>query len=155
MPTIISVHDSSLGLEAATQYIHSKWGSSENYNFYHDAITHASSTNKLPQFYLLIDDDLQAILGCSALLTNDLISRQDLYPYMACLFVEEQHRGKSLGNLLSEHAVKQAHAAGFPTIYLTTNHIGYYEKYGWTHHTNAYNTFETTPCRIYTKPTHP
>ncbi|QDU34644.1 hypothetical protein KS4_27150 [Poriferisphaera corsica] len=162
MPTIYNVHDlpapsSNITLDDAINYIHTKWGGESNFNFYQNAIRH-SSTTALPQFFIMLDDappSNQTIIGCSALLTNDLISRQDLYPWMACLFIEESHRGRALGNLLSERAVTAAHAAGYPNIYLYTDHVGLYEKYGWTHHTDAYNPFEATPYRVYTKSTVP
>ena len=153
--TIINAHDYSPGIHAAATYIHSKWGSKENFLFYLDAVTHSSTTsqNKLPQFYLMLDD-ADSPIGCAALLTNDLISRQDLYPWVACLFVEESHRGHNLGLALCNHAIKSAKAAGFPNVYLTTDHDGYYEKSNWTRIENAYPIFDpATPSRIYTKPT--
>ena len=30
-----------------------------------------------------------------------------------------------------EHATKEAKDSGFSTMYLVTDHDGYYEKYGW------------------------
>ena len=50
---------------------------------------------KLPKFYLAIEEN--KILGSYALLTNDLISRQDLMPWLGCLFVNEENRGKGGG----------------------------------------------------------
>jgi N-acetylglutamate synthase-like GNAT family acetyltransferase len=72
------------------------------------------------------------IVGCYALLTNDLISRQDLFPWLGCLFVEPSERGRELGKLLLEHGIREAKQFGFDRVYLTTDHDGYYEKYGWT-----------------------
>jgi len=37
--------------------------------------------------------DGERVAGCCALLTNDLISRQDLWPWLACLYVEPDYRG--------------------------------------------------------------
>ena len=151
--TIINIHDYSQGIEAAAAYIHSKWGSKENYPFYLDAIKHSSTTeqNKIPQFYLMLENNQP--IGCAALLTNDLISRQDLYPWVACLYIEESHRGKNLGVALCDHAIKCAKSAGFPNVYLTTDHDGYYEKSNWTRIQDGYPIFGSATSRIYTKTT--
>ena len=118
------------GIAPCAEYIHAKWGDSGNYPFYYDAVRHSSEPGKpLPRFYVLVRDD--DIIGCYGLLTNDLISRQDLYPWFACLYVEEGERGREYGKLLLAHAEEEAVGAGFPVIYLNTSHDGYYEQYGW------------------------
>ena len=128
--SIINVKDYAGGLDKAVAYIHSKWGRPANYPFYYDAIAHSSEADKpLPRFYLMLKQD--EIVGCYALLTNDLISRQDLYPWLGCLFVEESERGNEQGNILMQHGIAEASRLGFKTLYLTTDHDGYYEKYGW------------------------
>jgi N-acetylglutamate synthase-like GNAT family acetyltransferase len=91
------------------------------------------------------------IIGCSALITNDFISRHDLYPWMACLFVEEKERGKEYGNLLMKFAEKEAKKIGFTDIYLTTDHDGYYEKYGWIRIEDGIDLFSCKPSRTYKK----
>ena len=127
---IVNVKDYPGGIDSAVAYIHDKWGNEDNYDFYRDAIVHSSEPGrKLPMFFLLLDGD--EVLGCYGLVTNDFISRHDLYPWFACLFIEEGARGKELGRLLMEHAVEEAGKAGFPYLYLTTDHDGYYERYGW------------------------
>lgn len=130
MYTIINVKDYSYGIKSAIDYIHSKWGRAENYSFYYDAIVHSSEAGKpLPRFYLLLK--AETIVGCYALLTNDLISRQDLYPWLGCLYIETSERGNQLGNYLMLHGISEARALGYQTLYLTSDHDGYYEKYGW------------------------
>ena len=79
--------------------------------------------------------------GCCALLTNDLISRQDLWPWLACLYVEPDYRGRALGATLLEHGATEAKRMGYGTLYLTTDHDGYYEKYGWSRMEDGYNLF--------------
>jgi len=146
--SIINVKDYSCGLAEAAVYIHSKWGRKGNYPFYLDAITHSSEPGKpLPGFYLLLKEE--AIVGCYALLTNDLISRQDLYPWLGCLFIEETERGQQLGNLLMQHGINEAKRLGFNTVYLTTDHDSYYEKYGWQRMEDGYD-FWGNSTRIYT-----
>ena len=127
---IVNVKEYQGGIESAIAYIHDKWGSRENYDFYRDAIVHSSEPGRrLPKFFLLLDGD--EIVGCYGLVTNDFISRHDLYPWFACLFIDERKRGGELGKLLMDHAEKETRKAGFSSLYLTTDHDGYYERYGW------------------------
>ncbi|PRX29335.1 acetyltransferase (GNAT) family protein [Orenia metallireducens] len=150
MIDIVNVKEFSGDLTKAIQYIHGVWGDDSNYNFYQDAIENSSLPDKaLPQFYLMLKED--KIIGCSALITNDFISRHDLYPWMACLYVDEEERGHSYARLLIEYAEDQARKAGFSNIYLTTDHAGYYEKYGWQRIEDGIDLFSDQVTRIYTK----
>lgn len=140
MEQIINVRDYKPGLEPAARYIHAKWGRPRNFAFYLDCVVHSSlSEQALPRFYLMLEGDL--VIGCYALLTNDLISRQDLLPWLACLYVEEPHRGEALGARLLAHGSAEARRLGFEKVYLTTDHDGYYEKYGWVRMEDGFNLF--------------
>lgn len=127
---IINVKKHKSGIEEAINYIHSKWGNNENYDFYFDCISHSSDQKgKLPRFYLMLKEN--EIVGCYGLLVNDIISRQDLLPWFACLFIEEKERGKRLSEKLLDHAKQEANALGYNTIYLQTEHENFYEKFNW------------------------
>ncbi len=58
-------------------------------------------------------------------------SRQDLCPWLACLYVNEKHRGKEIGAMLLQHGLKETAKKGYENLYLSTDLEGYYEKYGW------------------------
>ena len=147
---IVNVREYPGGLDKAVDYIHGVWGSEKNYPYYRDAIYHSSLTEKhLPMFFLLIRNN--EIIGCSALITNDFISRHDLYPWIACLFVDAKERGQEYGNLLMEHAEQEARNMGFSAVYLTTDHNGYYEKCGWQRFEDGIDLFSGQPSRIYAK----
>lgn len=140
MEKIINVRDHEPGIAAAASYIHGIWGRPENLDFYLDAVLHSSLGKKsLPRFYLLLDGT--QVAGCYALLTNDLISRQDLWPWLACLWVEPAYRGRALGAKLLAHGAAEAGRMGCGRLYLTTDHDGYYEKYGWTRMEDGVNLF--------------
>lgn len=140
METIINVREYKPGIEAAARYFHSQWGRPENFAFYLDSIANSSPDPlSLPRFYLMLEQGL--VIGCYALLTNDLISRQDLLPWLACLYVEPGCRGRELGSRLLAHGVDEARRMGHSRVYLTTDHDGYYEKYGWTRMEEGYNLF--------------
>lgn len=127
---IISVRQHPEIAAQAIAYIQSKWASPESMPVYEDCITQSlRSDSPLPQWYLLYDGD--DIIGCVGLITNDFISRMDLWPWACALFVEEQHRGKGYGARLLARAGEDAKRSGFPCMYLCTDLSGYYEHHGY------------------------
>jgi N-acetylglutamate synthase-like GNAT family acetyltransferase len=147
MVEIIHALDYAGGFSEAARYIHSKWGSPRNFVFYEDAVRH-SSRDALQQFYLLMRDE--RIIGCAALLTNDLISRGDLCPWLAALYVEEDERCHGFGGMLLEHGIAQAKKMGYQHVYLATDHDGYYERYGWVRGDDAFQA-SGERSRVYSK----
>jgi GNAT superfamily N-acetyltransferase len=126
-----------------------QWGSPTNERFYYDCMLHSCHTeNNLPRFYIAIHNSI--IVGTYALLRNDLNSRQDLFPWLACLYVIPEIRGHHLGAKLLQHAASQASIYGFDKLYLCTDLEGYYEKYGWEYLSIGY-IFNGNPTKIYEK----
>ncbi|MFW5706738.1 MAG: GNAT family N-acetyltransferase [Bacteroidota bacterium] len=143
---IISIRQSPQYKNAAIAYFQKCWQSVPPI-IYEDCITHAiGATKPLPQWYLLEKDG--EIMGCAGLITNDFISRMDLYPWICAIFIEENHRGNAYGSLLIEKAKDDARNAGFDSIYLSTDHIGYYEKYGFSYIGQGYHPWNEE-SRIY------
>lgn len=143
---IISVRESPEYKNKAIAYFQQSWKSVRPI-IYEDCITHSiGARNPLPQWYLLEKDD--EIIGCAGLITNDFISRVDLYPWICALFIDKNHRGNSYGVLLLEKAKIDAQKAGFNHIYLCTDHIGYYEKYNFVYIGQGYHPWEGE-SRIY------
>ncbi len=125
---IISVRESPEYKDVTIKYFQSKWTALPI--IYEDSITHALTTpNPLPQWYLLEKEG--KIIGCTGLVTNDFISRMDLYPWICGVYIEEKHRGNAYASLLIERAKEDTLKSGFFRVYLSTDHIGFYEKYGF------------------------
>ena len=135
---IISIRKEPSYAEMATRYIQSKWASEESMMLYEDCIAHCIDAQvPLPQWYVLMNND--EIIGCAGLITNDFISRMDLYPWVCAVYIEESHRGHAYGALLLEQAKKDAKQHGFPQLYLCTDHIGLYERYGFSYIGTGYH----------------
>jgi len=101
--------------------------------------------NPLPQWYLLIDGD-EVIGGCG-LITNDFISRMDLYPWLCALYIKPEHRGKGYTRLLVKRC-QQDMAPYYQQLYLSTDHESLYEKLGFTYVGDGYNPWNSK-SRIY------
>lgn len=129
-PRILSVRQVPSCCAQAIAYIQSKWASEASIPVYEDCIRHTpGAVWKLPQWYLLVQDT--RIIGCAGLIPNDFISRMDLLPWLCALYIEPDCRGHGYGRLLIERAKADSREAGFQSLYLCTDHIGYYEHYGF------------------------
>jgi len=125
---IISVRESPEYKDQAIQYIQEIWASEASMMVYQDCIEKSLETEKpLPHWYLL--EDQGEPIGCAGLITNDFISRMDLYPWLCALYIEKAYRGQALGFKLIDKAKEDARAGGFSHLYLSTDHNGYYEKH--------------------------
>ena len=143
---IISIREKPEYKNQAITYFQQSWTSVWPI-IYQDTITHCiNARNPLPQWYLL--EKGNEIIGCAGLVTNDFISRGELYPWICALFIEEKHRGNAYGSLLVEKAKSDAKKIGFTHIYLSTTHIGFYEKYDFNYIGQGYHPWGTE-SRIY------
>ena len=134
---IISIRENPAYKDKAINYFQSKWPTVLPV-IYEDCINHSiGSMNPLPQWYLL--EKGSSIIGCAGLITNDFISRMDLYPWICAVYVEKDHRGNNYGFLLIDKAKKDAKKARFKYLYLCTDHVGYYEKFGFTYIGQGYH----------------
>jgi len=145
---IVSIKNHPEYKDIAIKYFQSNWASENSMMVYDDCITNCITTsNPLPMWYLLMDN--KKVIGCAGLITNDFISRMDLYPWLCALYIEEEYRGKAYGSILIEQAKTDAKEFGFSNLYLCTDHIGYYEKFGFEYIGDGYHPWGET-SRIYT-----
>lgn len=127
---IISVREYPEYLDKTIAFFQSKWASKESLMVYEDCISNCiDSKSPLPQWYLLEKDG--KIIGGAGLITNDFISRMDLYPWLCALYIEDEFRGHAYGERLLEKAKEDAKKGGFKALYLCTDHVNFYEKYGF------------------------
>jgi GNAT superfamily N-acetyltransferase len=125
---IICIAEKPEFMEDAIEYIESRWPLDNR--IYRDCIENSIGTEcGLPRWYIMLEND--RIIGSYGLIINDFISRQDLWPWFAALYIEKSERGRGLGSILLEHGRCEAGKLGYNRLYLCTEHEGYYEKYGW------------------------
>lgn len=137
MLKIVEVKEDMALFDEAVRVFWEQWGNKTNYMLYEDCMKHSTeSIDDIPRFYIALNDD--SIIGTYALLRNDFISRQDLFPWLACLYVDPNFRGNEIGSQLLKHALSEAANKGFSNLYLSSDLENFYEKYGWTHIAEGY-----------------
>ena len=135
---VVNIRDNPQYKERAIAYFQEKWATDKSKAVYQDSISRSLVTKSvLPIWYLLTDKN--KIIGCAGLITNDFISCGDLWPWLCALYIEESYRGNAYGSLLIAQIKQDAAQAGFRKIYLCTDHIGYYEKYGFEYICDGYH----------------
>ncbi len=135
---MISVRQAPELAPRAIAYFQWHWATAETLMMYEDAINRSlGAANPLPQWYLLMEND--QILGCAGLITNDFISRGELYPWLCALYVEETQRGRGYGAKLIEHVAAETRRLGFPQLHLCTDLEGYYERNGFVYNGLGYH----------------
>ncbi len=143
---IITLRENKEYLNKGIQYIQESWSEVAPI-IYEDCIVNSiNSENPLPQWYLLEKND--KIIGCAGLITNDFISRMDLYPWICAIYITEEERGNNYASLLINQAKKDTKKFGFRHLNLCTDHVGYYEKFGFKYIGQGYHPWEEE-SRIY------
>lgn len=144
---IVDIRQKPEKVQDAVQYFWKQWGTESSFHFYRDCMERSVETESdVPRFYVMLDGE--RIIGGYALLRSDLNSRQDLFPWFACLYVEPEYRGKKLGEQLQNHAIREVQAKGYDRLYLCTDLTEYYEKNNWTHIGKGY-LLDDEETRIY------
>ncbi|WP_251213042.1 GNAT family N-acetyltransferase [Adlercreutzia murintestinalis] len=116
----------------AAEWFSSKWDIPvEAYQKSIEGSVHCADS--VPQWYIVRLGNAESgriIAGCG-IIENDFHDHPDLAPNLCALFVEEEHRGRGLARRLVEHAGSEAHRLGRDELYLITDHVGLYERFGW------------------------
>ncbi len=77
---------------------------------------------------LLLDDNI--LIGFISIFPTDGDERKDLSPWYATMYVKEEFRGKGYSKILNTVILEEAKKRGFKKLYLKTDLINYYEKFG-------------------------
>ena len=80
-------------------------------------------------WYLCLDGE-QIVAGMGVI-ENDFHDRKDLSPNVCAVYTEEDYRGKGIAGKLLNMVVEDMRSKEITPIYLVTDHIGFYERYGW------------------------
>lgn len=75
--------------------------------------------------------DGSAFAGFCTFTKTDCLPDVPYTPYISAMFVDEQYRGNRLSEKLIRFALEYARGLRFEKVYLVSNHVNFYEKYGF------------------------
>lgn len=94
---------------------------------------------KIDKYYKNIDDiyfcklillDNDNLVGFISIFPHDCDLEYDLTPWYATMFVKCEYRGKGYSKILNDAILNEARKRNIKELYLKTDLINYYEKFG-------------------------
>lgn len=126
---IVPLYDAPHFAGQVTDWLWREFGDSLPRDFFASIIEHSQRPGQLPLTFVLTEGE--RLLGTVGLWRCDLISRQDLFPWLAALYVDESARGRGLARLLQQQVIDTARSMGFHELHLYSACRDFYERFGW------------------------
>ncbi len=131
--------------DAAASWFHSKWGVPKD--AYLECMNAYLRGETQYGWYLCLHDG--KIVAGMGVIENDFHNRPDLTPNICAVYTEEGHRRQGIAGKLLDQVVADLKAKGVSPVYLITNHIGFYERYGWEFHCMVQGDGDAELARMY------
>ena len=148
--TIIGIRERPEMKERAALWFHQKWG--VPLSAYRESMDACIDTaGPIPRWYVALDGD--RIVAGVGVIENDFHDRPDLSPNVCAVYVEEEYRGRGVAGTMLGHASAEMKKEGVDTLYLLTDRVGFYERYGWEFFCFATSIGEDQPSRMYVRRT--
>lgn len=80
---------------------------------------------------LFITADSEKLVSFCTLTCRDCIKDDDLFPWIGFVFTSPEYRGNRYSGEIIEFACEEAKKQGYNKVYIATDHVGLYEKYGF------------------------
>ncbi len=127
--TILPLYDAPHFADQVTDWLWAAFGETLSRDFFASVIAHSQRPEALPLTFIATEGE--TLLGTVGLWRCDLISRQDLWPWLAALYVDEAARGQGLAGRLQQHVKDYAREQGFTQLHLYSACRDFYERFGW------------------------
>ena len=98
-------------------------------------------------WYLCLDED--KIVAGLGVIENDFHNRKDLSPNICAVYTEKRYRNQGIAGKLLNMAVEDCRQKGISPVYLVSDHVGFYERYGWQFLCMVQNDNEPNMSRMY------
>ena len=145
---VICFHESDQQAHWLAQLQKSDWSASR---FLHKLLsenTFFNTVGEKSRVLLLTDGDV--LVAHCTFAERDDIQPTELTPWVGFVYTFPAYRGHRYAGLLFDEVERLAKADGIPAVYLSTNHIGLYEKYGFAF-LDMMNDIDGEPSRVYVK----
>lgn len=100
-----------------------------------DLLNHTEKFDELlgpgGKLFLLVEGD--RIISFATLTHQDCIRDLNMFPWVGFLYTYPDYRGRRYSEVLLRHVEEKARAANYGRVYLGTDHVGLYEKYGYSY----------------------
>ncbi len=113
--------------EQAADWFHRKWGIPKE--AYLSCMNDYLLKKTEYGWYLCLKDG--HIIGGLGVIENDFHDRTDLSPNICAVYTESEYRERGIAGKLLDLAVDDLKSKEVTPVYLVTDHIGFYERYGW------------------------
>lgn len=88
------------------------------------------SISDFPQ--IVVATQNKEIIGYYSLVAKELVKDNHNYtPWLGTLFIREKYRGNHYSSILIDDVCQRVKNMGYSNLFLATEHIGYYEKFGF------------------------
>ena len=75
----------------------------------------------------MLQSRISRLFGGIGVIENDFHNRKDLTPNVCAVYVEENYRCQGIAGKLLEYVCEDMRSFGTKTLYLITDHTGFYE----------------------------
>lgn len=131
--------------DMAAHWFHSKWGVPKE--AYLECMEAYLSGETEYGWFLCLDGE--RIVGGLGVIENDFHDRKDLAPNICAVYTEEDYRCQGIAGKLLDMAVEDLREKDITPVYLITDHVGFYERYGWEFFCMVQGEGEEEPTRMY------
>lgn len=132
-------------INEAAQWFHNNWGVPKE--AYLECMNAYLNRETEYGWYLCLDGD--KIVGGLGVIENDFHDRKDLKPNVCAVWTNEEYRKRGIAGQLLNLVVEDMRSKGISPLYLITDHIGFYERYGWEFLCMAQGDGESEMTRLY------
>jgi len=122
-------------IDSASSWFYRKWGVPKE--AYYECMEEYLSENTKNGWYLCLDGN--KIVAGLGVIDNDFHDRTDLTPNVCAVYVETKYRKQGIAGKLLNLVVDDCKKNGISPLYLFTDHVGFYERYGWKFYCKAHN----------------
>ena len=124
-----------------------EWGAAK---FLYELIVNNSLYKTLGEdtkIIVLVDEE--NVVSFATYANQDCVDDKSLFPWIGFVYTDEAYRGKRYSQKVIEYIKTLAKKDNYSLIYLATDHVGLYEKYGFVYMESRIDIYDEE-SRIYT-----
>ena len=94
------------------------------------AFENRTTVHTIPEAFVAVENTTP--VGMASLIEHDMLTRMELSPWLAAVYVVPESRNSGVGSKLVQTAMQEARVLGLDRLYLfTPDQIHFYRRLGW------------------------